>query len=250
LSAAAISAAADVARAVSGDDRSDRGGVEMNRKLLWAVLGIGLALVVAPLAMSLPSKANAGERMLNGFQPIMQPAQVQKTADYYNQVFVPLGRVTPMMSAGNLARFEAYLKGFGAVQADAAKLVPLLAQALQMTPAQVRALMSRQLPAMSTMLRNLPQMQRDFGGLLGTMQQNVGIFGQVPAGLDHYEPLVTTMQANVDNYRQVESLPSFRLFAWFFIVPGALLILLAGSGLFGKWTRTTVASHRAHPTPA
>lgn len=34
----------------------------MNRKLLWAVLVIGLALVIAPLAMSLPSKANAGER--------------------------------------------------------------------------------------------------------------------------------------------------------------------------------------------
>jgi hypothetical protein len=44
----------------------------MNRKLLWAVFVIGLALVIAPLSMSLPSKANAGERMLKGFQPIMQ----------------------------------------------------------------------------------------------------------------------------------------------------------------------------------
>jgi hypothetical protein len=250
LSAATISAAADVAHAAQGDDRDDRGGVEMNRKLLWAVLGIGLALVVAPLAMSLPSKANAGERMLNGFQPIMQPDQVRTTVDYYNQVFVPLGRVTTMMSAQNLARFQTYLKGFGGMQADAAKLVPMLAQALQMTPAQVQALMSRQLPALSGMLRNLPQMQRDFGGLLGTMQQNVGVFGQVPAGLDHYKPLVTTMQANVDNYQQVNSLPSFRLFAWFFIVPGALLIVLAGYGLVGGWTRTKVTAHRAHPTPA
>src|SRR5438067_13875429 len=102
----------------------------MNRKLLWAVLVIGLALVVAPLAMSLPTKANAGERMLNGFQPIMQPASVQTTANYYNQVFVPLGKVTPMMSAKNLQKFQGYLKGFGGVQTDAAKLVPMLAQAL------------------------------------------------------------------------------------------------------------------------
>jgi len=48
----------------------------MNRKLLWTVLVIGLALVIAPFALSLPSKAGAGERMLNGFQPIMQPDQV------------------------------------------------------------------------------------------------------------------------------------------------------------------------------
>jgi hypothetical protein len=222
----------------------------MNRKLLWAVVVIGLALVIAPLAMSLPSKANAGERMLNGFQPIMQPDQVQTTNRYYNQVFVPLGQVTPMMSAQNLAKFQAYLKGFGGMQADAAKLVPLLAQALHVTPAQVQALMSKQLPAMAAMLRNLPAMQRDFGGLLGAMQQNVGIFSQVPAGLRHYKPLVTTMQANVDNYKQVNSLPSFRLFAWFFILPGALLILLAGYSLFGGWTRTRVAAHRAHPRPA
>lgn len=81
------------------------------------------------------------------------------------------------------------------------------------------------------------------------MQRNVGIFSQVPAGLNHYKPLVTTMQRNVGNYKQVNSLPSFRLFAWFFIVPGARLILLAGYGLFSG-TRTKVAAHRAHPTPA
>ncbi len=81
------------------------------------------------------------------------------------------------------------------------------------------------------------------------MGRNVGIFSQVPAGLKHYGPLVNTMQANVDNYRQVNSLPSFRLFAWFFIVPGALLILLSGYGLFGAWTKTWVTARRAHPIP-
>jgi hypothetical protein len=222
----------------------------MNRKLSWAVLVIGLALVIAPLAMSLPSKANAGERMMNSFEPIMNPVQVNKTAYYYDEVFVPLGRVTPMMSTQNLAKFQAYLKGFGGMKGDAAKLVPLLAQALRMTPAQVQMLMSKRLPTMAAMLRNLPQMRRDFGGLLGTMQRNVAIFSQVPAGLNHYRPLVTTMQANVDNYRQVNSLPSFRLFAWFFIVPGALLILLSGAGLSGGRISTTIAAHRPHPTPA
>jgi hypothetical protein len=222
----------------------------MNRKLFWAVLVIGLALVVAPLAMGLPGKAGAGERMLNGFEPIMQPTQVQITADYYNHVFVPLGTVTPVMSAQNLAKFQGYLKGFSGMPADAAKLVPMLAEALHMTPAQVQAMINTQLPTMAAMLRNLPAMQRDFGGLLSVMQQNVGIFSRVPAGLRHYEPLVTTMQANVDNYKQVNSLPSFRLFPWFFIVPGVLLILISGYGLFGGRTRTWIAAHRAYPTPA
>jgi len=47
--------------------------------------------------------------MLNGFQPIMKPDQVQLTANYYNHVFVPLGKVTPMMSAKKLAKLQAYL---------------------------------------------------------------------------------------------------------------------------------------------
>jgi hypothetical protein len=223
----------------------------MNRKLFWAVLVIGLALVIAPFALGLPGKSAAGQRMLNSFQPIMQPNQVGITADYYDHVFVPLGKVTPMMSAQNLAKFQTYLNGFGGMQSDAAKLVPMLARALNMTPAQVQKLMAAQLPSMAAMLQNLPAMQRDFGGLLGTMQGNVDIFSRVPAGLTHYRPLVRTMQANVDNYRQVNSLPDFRLFTVAFVVPGALLVLLAGFGLFGNpLTRGISFRHRARPTPA
>ena len=40
------------------------------------------------------------------------------------------------------------------------------------------------------------------------------------------------MQTNVDNYNQADSLPNFRLFTWFFVVPGLLIIGLAGWGLF------------------
>lgn len=223
----------------------------MNRKLLWAVLVIGLALVIAPFAIGLPGKSAAGQRMIDNFRPIMQPTQVAITADYYDHVFVPLGKVTPLMSAQNLARFQGYTKGFAGMQSEAGMLVPMLAQALRMTPAQVQALMTRQLPAMTAAFENLPAMQRDFGGLLGAMQQNVGIFSRVPAGLVHYRPLVRTMQANVDNYRQIDSLPDFRLFTFFFVVPGALLVLLAGFGLFGDpLARRLSFHHRVGATPA
>ncbi|HEX4746295.1 MAG TPA: hypothetical protein VFU99_05365 [Gaiellaceae bacterium] len=222
----------------------------MNRKLLWVVLAIGLALAIAPFALLLPTRASAGEDMMSGFQPIMQPDQVATTARYYNEVFVPLGEITPMMSANNLAKFQVYMKGFEGMQADSAKLVPLLAQALNMTPAQVQQMMARDLPSMAAMLQAMPQMQRDFGGLLTTMQQNEDIFAQVPAGLAHYEPLVTTMQANVDNYEQINSLPSFPLFTWFFLIPGVLLIAIAGYGLWTGRTEATRTAHHARPTPA
>ena len=224
----------------------------MNRRVLWSVLAIGVAMAIAPLVISLPGRAAAGQRMMNGFNPIMQPNQVRITADYYDHVFVPLGKVTPVMSAQHVARFEGYLKGFNGMRADATRLVPMLAQALQMTPAQVQRLMARDLPAMSAMLRNLPAMQRDFGGLMTVMHQNVGIFARVPAGLRHYRPLVRTMQGNVQNYRDVNSLPDFRLFTVFFEVPAVLLILLAGYGLYGD-RLGRIALHRhdhTHPTPA
>jgi hypothetical protein len=223
----------------------------MNRKLWWSVFAIGLVLVIAPFALGLPGKAAAGQRMLNGFQPIMQPDQVKVTANYYDHVFVPLGKVTPMMSAQNLARFQAYMQGFGEMQTDTAKLVPMLAQALHMTPAQVQQMMATQLPSMAAMLHNLPAMQRDFGGLLGTMHQNVGIFSRVPAGLAHYKPLVRTMQGNVTNYQQVNSLPDFRLFTFFFVVPGIVLVLLASYGLFGNpLARRHSFDRGARPTAA
>jgi hypothetical protein len=84
---------------------------------------------------------------------------------------------------------------------------------------------------MTGMLQSLPEMQTDFAGLLGLMGSNVAIFEQVPAGLDHYEPLVTTMQAEVSNYDKVASLPDFRMFTWFFVIPGVILVGLAVTAL-------------------
>ena len=204
----------------------------MTRKVLWPILAIGVALIIAPFALSMQTRAPAGQRMMDDFNPLMQPANVQTTADYYYDVFVPLGNIVPLMSKANVAKFQAYVDGFGGMQADAAKLVPALAAAMNMTPAQVQRYMAENLPAMSALLANLPAMRSDFEGFIGAMSKNVDVFAQVPAGLAHYEPLVTTMQGNVKDYEQVNSLPSFGLFTWFFVVPGFLLVLLAGWSLF------------------
>jgi hypothetical protein len=167
----------------------------MERKVLWPVLVIGLALVVVPFAIGLPGKAAAGQRMLNDFRPLMGAAHVQKTAAYYNDVFVPLGTVANQFTAASAN----------------------------------------------------PQMQARLKPLLPMLQPVLPIFKQVPAGLAWYKPLVSTMQGNVSDYSSVDNLPTFNLFMWFFVVPGSLLVLLAGWGL---WHEHELTVHRAHPTPA
>lgn len=173
----------------------------MPRKLFWPVLVIGAALIVAPFAISLPSRASAGQTLLNDFHPIMQPASVRQTAAYY-KVFTEL---RPLAIGGVPAA------------AEAPKLISALASGLHMTPGQVQQFLGKNFPA--------------FASLLGAFPKLVPVFTKVPPGLDAFKPLVTTMQANVSNYAAVDSLPNFNLFTWFFVIPGALLVLLAAFGL-------------------
>lgn len=162
----------------------------MTRKLLWPILAIGALLVILPFAFQMPSRTAAGARMMSDFKPLMQAKSVQKTADYYNNVFVPLGG--------------------------------LANQFLQMPPTSP---MAKQLaPA-------------------------VPVLKQVGPGLAWYKPLVTTMQGNVNDYASVNALPSFRLFTWFFVIPGVLLVLISGFGLWEE-RRERIHLPRAHPTPA
>lgn len=172
------------------------------RMLLWPILLIGIALIVMPFVISLPSRASAGQKMIDAFHPIMQPASVNTTVNYYNQTFVPLGSVAT-----------------GAVQAagEAPQLIAALASQLHMTPAQVQQFLGANFPAMAA--------------LLGGLAQLSPVFKNVPPGLAHYKPLVNTMQANVGNYAKIDSLPNFNLFTWFFVIPGILLVLLAAGAL-------------------
>jgi hypothetical protein len=178
----------------------------LRRTILSVLALIGVALIAAPLSMSMFGRSSNGEQMVNGFRPIMQPAHVQTTADYYDNVF------------SKLRPFALQMNG---VQADAQKLVPALAKALHMTPAQVQQMLATQFPSLAKLLQSLPQA--------------VGVFKRVPAGLDFYRPLVRTMQANVGNYASVDAMPRMSLFPWFFIVPGILVLLGAGFGLLAEW---------------
>lgn len=193
----------------------------MARRLMWPVLVIGIAMVVLPFAISLPSRASAGQKMIDQFHPIMQPASVSQTVTYYNKTFVPLRSVA--------------LGGMAAAKEEPA-LIAAFAKQLHMTPAQVQSFLIGSFPATGALLTNLPKL--------------TPVFAKVPPGLDHYAPLVRTMQANVDNYKQIDGLPNFNLFTWFFVVPGALLVLISawGLGAFHALRHLSVRSH--HPAPS
>ncbi len=155
--------------------------------------------------------------MIDNFHPIMQPASVKTTVNYYNETFVPLRGVAV---------------GGGQAAGELPGMVGALSKGLHMTPTQLQTFLGTHFPAM--------------GGLLGNLPKLVPVFTKVPPGLDHYKPLVDTMQANVGNYAKIASLPNFRLFTWFFVVPGVLLVLLAGVPLLaGRRERTATAAHGA-----
>ncbi len=194
----------------------------MRRLTLTVLLVIGVALIVAPLSMSMFSRSNDGQKMVNDFRPLMQPAAVQKTADYYYNTFTKLRPIALAMNRQTIDRFNGYLQGIKGMEADAAKFMPALA-AFHMTPAQF----ARQFPAMAAMLQGLPKMEKDFAGLLQLMGPNVQTFANVPPGLDWYRSLVQTMQANTTNYASIDALPRMGLFPWFFVIPGILIILAA-----------------------
>ncbi len=62
---------------------------------------------------------------------------------------------------------------------------------------------------------------------------------QWPAVRKRLTTLLATIRANRVNYEAVAALPSFRSFPWFFVIPGALLIVLAVAALIaaGVWRR-------------
>ncbi len=171
------------------------------RWTLWPVLVIGVILIVAPLVISLPSKGSAGQKMLNNFHSMMQPAAVKTTQNY----FTDFEALRPVAQGGVAAASEIPV------------MLGQIAAGMHMSQAQLSAYMAKQFPAMTSLLGALPQM--------------TSVFKQVPPGLDWYKPIIATMAANQSNYSQVDSLPNFNLFTWFFEIPGILLVLLAIAGL-------------------
>ena len=114
-------------------------------------------------------------------------------------------------------------------------------------------------PFMTT--RRLDGFQADMADIAGAVeqgQQAIHDRGGTPAGARIVAPvaprfhafarqwrsvnsdmggMLIMIKANLPNYQAIAALPSFRLFPWFFVIPGAILLILAAAGLAraGAW---------------
>jgi hypothetical protein len=150
------------------------------RWLLAALAVIGFALVAAPFAFGMFTRAPKGARMIASFAPYMTNRRLD---GFQSDLRYIDGGVL-----GGQAAVRA-LDGAGGAQAAA------------------------RFPGFVTFGRQWSAIDPDMTGMLETIQANVG------------------------NYRAVAALPSFRLFPLFFVIPGAIVLLLAGLGWFrpGRW---------------
>ncbi len=89
--------------------------------------------------------------------------------------------------------------------------------------------LDKQIPALLYPDAGTPAQQRQ-----KMLEENstAGIFAQQwPAADKTFDDLIARIDRNADNYQAVASLPSFKLFPWFFLIPGALLVFLGIAGL-------------------
>lgn len=192
------------------------------------LLIIGLALVILPLVIGVPGKASAGSDMMNDFEPIMAPDQVQVTKDYLEKFHTMRDDFVPAITPESVALFQGYLQTFQTMYRDFQALLPALAAQLGATPEQFQASLAQQAPGVAAGLQQFPAMGEDFAGVVGLMEKDVGIVQGMPAYLDHYDDLVLRMDRNVDNFDKANGLP-MGLMPWMFVGPGVLIVLLAAA---------------------
>ncbi len=140
----------------------------------WVLVALGVAILLAPVAFQMFSRAPDGGDMINNFRSMMTREQVQDVQGY----FITLGT------------------GEGQLRTA---LVPLADD-----PDTYVA---------------ISRFNEDWPTITG-----------------EFAPMIGTMSDNVDNFADVDALPPFPLFPWFFVIPGALI---AGFGFFaGRGNRS------------
>jgi hypothetical protein len=137
---------------------------------------IGIALILAPVAFGMFTKAPDGASMMTSF--------------------------SPFMTRHRLDGFQADMRYVGNAVAQGQRAI----RAAGRTPAGARTV-ARVAPPFATFARQWQAVNSDMGGML------------------------VKIKANLPNYQAVAALPSFRAFPWFFLIPGAILLIVAAIGL-------------------
>jgi hypothetical protein len=133
----------------------------------WVLVGLGVAITLAPAMFQMFSRAPQGGDMINDFRSLMTTERVQNVQGY----FITLGA------------------GEGELRTAVVSLAD--------DPTDY--------PAVERFSEDWPTITGDFAPMIGTMSDNV------------------------DNFADVDALPAFPLFPWFFVIPG---VMIAGLALF------------------
>ena len=131
----------------------------------WIMVGLGVAILLAPVAFQMFSRAPDGGDMIDDFRSMMTREQVEDVQGY----FITLGT------------------GEGQLRTA---LVPLAND--------------------TDSYAAITRFNEDWPTIVG-----------------EFNPMIGTMSDNVDNFADVDALPPFPLFPWFFVIPGALIAGLA-----------------------
>jgi hypothetical protein len=130
-------------------------GIGLSARPSWsrgiAILGtvVGVSLIVAPLILSLPSKASAVDRLVKQFRPILTPPGPQKTAQY----------VSTMSAMSTQFSTQA---------------LPALANELHMTTPALEQMLAANYPAVTRGLTQLPTILPRFEAMSELIDANVG----------------------------------------------------------------------------
>lgn len=103
----------------------------------------------------------------------------------------------PIMTQSEVDKFNGYMKSFGGMQSDMNNMMPALAQ-MGMT----QEMMGQQFPQLAAGMQQMDAMGADF------------------------QKVIKVMGDNVENYQKANKLPMSAM-PWFFVIPGAVLIVLS-----------------------
>ena len=196
------------------------------------LLATGLFLLIAPLVLRLPQRADAGADLMDDLRPVMQPEFGATSSRYVNDVNIIGTDLVPVFTPEAVDRFQGYLRITEGLTADFDRLVLTLAPLLGMTAPQLQAVLGQTAPGVSTATAQFPRMTSDLRGVVGVMEKDAGLVQSVPAMMEHFNQVLTRVERNQANFAEADKLP-LRGLTWFFMVPGALVTGLAALQVSG-----------------
>jgi hypothetical protein len=183
----------------------------------WGLLTVGIVVAIIGAVMLRTMQIGAMLSIALGFLMIASatllswPTKTAK-ADNLNTALRP---VMTQEQADGAHGALMIVRNMGTEMRD--EMLPALASQMGMTPSEMTTYLSENFPAVGGMLTSMDQMQGRF------------------------QDMADTMSANVGNYDTIKPL-SMEPINWFFIVAGALIVMLGGLALFAP-----APVHKHHP---